>query len=447
MGQVQSFLYGAVSAAPSNVFILLMMEDLCSRTLTRREGRKGGLPYLLPAAAILLTAADILHNSFVTLGVTFLILMGLMLWEYRVEPPLIRGILAGVFALITSPSDLVGEGFWLLGRVYGYEGGSMLLCQALGGQVYLLLVFILMRWYIRAAVSIFHESTGSWFWLCLIVPGASLPTMLVIWRMAMTVRFSAGLELALNLCCSALLYGCLAAFMLFERIALQMEVTREYQAVRLRSEMERRHYELLQQKSDEYAAAVHDIKHHMRALRDLARQGDLSGVEGYLDALREDEAGHQREGHRIFTEDKVLNVLLSEKAARAAEKDIQFVVSLTAGLDFMDPVDAVALMGNLLDNAIEGAETTPDGEDRFIRVTIRPFNQGFVLIQVENSFLGPLRERRGRLLSTKDPGSRGYGMRSIAQIAEKAGGSMEYEAEGGRFTVTVMLGTLARAEE
>ena len=144
----------------------------------------------MSAAAILLTAADILHNSFVTLGVTFLILMGLMLWEYRVEGrPLIRGILAGVFALITSPSDLVGEGFWLLGRVYGYEGGSMLLCQALGGQVYLLLVFILMRWYIRAAVSIFHESTGSWFWLCLIVPGASLPTMLVIWRMAMTVRF------------------------------------------------------------------------------------------------------------------------------------------------------------------------------------------------------------------------------------------------------------------
>ena len=323
----------------------------------------------------------------------------------------------------------------------------MLLCQALGGQIYLLLVFILLRWYIRAAVSIFHESTGSWFWLCLIVPGASLPTMLVIWRMAMTVRFSAGMELALNLCCSALLYGCLAAFMLFERIALQMEVTREYQAVRLRSEMERRHYELLQQKSDEYAAAVHDIKHHMRALRDLARQGDLNGVEGYLDALREDEAGHQREGHRIFTEDKVLNVLLSEKAARAAEKDIQFVVSLTAGLDFMDPVDAVALMGNLLDNAIEGAETTPGGEDRFIRVTIRPFNQGFVLIQVVNSFLGPLRGRRGRLLSSNDPGSRGYGMRSTAQIAEKAGGSMEYEAEGGRFTVTVMLGTLARAEE
>ena len=117
------------------------------------------------------------------------------------------------------------------------------------------------------------------------------------------------------------------------------------------------------------------------------------------------------------------------------------------GIQNSDPVDAVALMGNLLDNAIEGAETTPDGEDRFIRVTIRPFNQGFVLIQVENSFLGPLRERRGRLLSTKDPGSRGYGMRSIAQIAEKAGGSMEYEAEGGRFTVTVMLGTLARAEE
>ena len=446
MGQVQTFLYGAVSAAPSNIFILLVMEDLCRRTMPCREGHKGSFPYLATAAAILLTAADLWHNSFVTLAVTVLVLAALMLWEYRLEPPWIRGILAGAFILLIAPSDIVGEGFWLLGNAYGYRGGSMLLCQSLGGQVYLLLVFILMRWYIRAAVSVFHDNAGSWFWLCLIVPGASLPTMLVIWRMAMGVQFSAGMELALNLCCSALLYGCLAAFTLFERIALQMEVTREYQAVRLRSEMEKRHYELLQQKSDEYAAVVHDMKHHMRALRDLARQGDLSGVEAYLDSLREDEAERQRDGHRIFTEDKVLNVLLSEKAARAADKDVPFVVSLTAGLGFLDPVDAVALMGNLLDNAIEGAETTPDGEDKFVRVTIRPFNQGFVLIQVENSFSGPLRERRGRLLSTKDAGSRGYGMRSIAQIAEKAGGSMEYEAEGGRFTVTVMLGTLVRAE-
>lgn len=439
---LQYAFYWAASAAPSNVFILLVMEDLCSRTLSRRESRRGSLPYLVTAAAVVLTAADLLHNSFLTLGVTALVLLALLFWEYRPEQPYVRFAAAGVFALLIAPSDIVGEGFWLLGTAYGYAGGSMLLCQSLGGQIYLLLVFILMRWYIRAAVSIFHDSTGSWFWLCLIVPGASLPTMLVIWRMAMGMRFSRGMELALTLCCTALLYGCLASFTLFERIALTMEVTREYQAARLRSEMERQHYELLQQKSDENAAVVHDIKHHLRTLRDFARRGDLQGVQGYLDSLREDEAARQREGFRLFTEDKILNVLLSEKAARAAEKGIQFVVSLTAGLDFMDPVDAVALMGNLLDNAIEGAETTPDGEDKFVRVTLRPFNQGFVLIKVENSFLGPLRTRGGRLLSTKDPGGRGYGMRSIAQIAEKCGGSMEYETENGRFTATVMLGVV-----
>lgn len=446
MEQIRSFVYWAAAVAPSNIFILLMMEDLCSRTLTRRESHRGSLPYLMTAAAIIMTMADLLHNSFLTLAVTLAVLMALTLWEYRLGPPAIRGVAAGVFALLISLSDIVGEGFWMLGIQFDYEGGSMLLCQSLGSQIYLLLVFILMRWYIKAAVSVFHESADSWFWLCLIVPGASLPTMLVIWRMAMNIRFSQGMELALILCCTALLYGCLAAFTLFEHIALQMEVTREYQAIRLRSEMEKRHYELLQQKSDEYAAIVHDIKHHIRCLRDFAQRGDLQGVEQYLDSLREDQAARQREGHKIFTEDKVLNVLLSEKASLAAEKGIQFVVSLTAGLDFLDPVDAVALMGNLLDNALEGAETTPEGEDKFVRVTLRPFNQGFVLVQVENSFYGPLRERRGRLLSTKDPGSRGYGMRSIAQIAEKAGGSMEYETANGRFTVTVMLGIVPRAE-
>ena len=60
---------------------------------------------------------------------------------------------------------------------------------------------------------------------------------------------------------------------------------------------------------------------------------------------------------------------------------------------------------------------------------------------------GFLREKNGRLLSTKDEGGRGYGMQSIAQIAEKTGGSMEYESHDGIFTVNVLLNLLLSEEE
>ena len=42
---------------------------------------------------------------------------------------------------------------------------------------------------------------------------------------------------------------------------------------------------------------------------------------------------------------------------------------------------------------------------------------------------------------------RGYGMQSIAQIAEKTGGSMEYESRDGVFTVNVLLNRILSEEE
>jgi len=66
---------------------------------------------------------------------------------------------------------------------------------------------------------------------------------------------------------------------------------------------------------------------------------------------------------------------------------------------------------------------------------------------VENSFSGRVRTRGKRLLSTKEQGHHGYGMRSIEQIAEKTGGSMEYQIQGDLFQTTVLLNMILPSEE
>ena len=445
---MQELLYWMLAQAPSNIFVLLMMEDLCHRTLVPVEEHRRSTPYLFTAVAVVMTGADLFHNSFLTMAVTCAFIGVLIGWLYARERPYIRLVMAGVFCLLISASDMVGFGLWSAGRMIGYNGGNPLVCQAIGGQFFLLLVFILMRWYIRAAVNVYHSNESTWFWVCLIVPGVSLPTIGVFWRLAMTGHYSNQLDMAMMLCCTALLFGCQASFRMFENIASQMEVTREYQAIRLRQEMEKRHYDLVQRKNEQYASAAHDLKHHLRCLSDMAKQGQLDSIRSYIAGMQQEEKRRRQDEYlRMFTQDRVLNVILSEKARIAADEEIKFTADLTAGLDFLDSLDSCALMGNLLDNALEGARTTLPGKERFVRMQIRPFNQGFVLVRVENSFSGFLREKNGRLLSTKDEGGRGYGMQSIAQIAEKTGGSMEYESHDGIFTVNVLLNLLLSEEE
>ncbi len=445
---MKEILYWILATLPSNIFVLWMVDDLCRHTLLCVEERTTSSPYLYTAAVILMTLADIFHISFITMAVTLLLLIGLMFWLYELERPYIRVAAACVFFFLISASDVVGSGLWEAGKILYNSTGNPLVCQAIGGQIFLLLVFILMRWYIRAAVNLYHEGEGGWFWICLIVPAASFPTMLVFWRLALTAHISPTLEMLLMLCCTALLFGCQASFTMFENIAAQMEVTREYQAIRLRQEMEKKHYDLVQRQNEQYASTAHDMKHHLQCLAEMAQSGNLKNVQEYIADLQLAAQRRREDSYlRTFTEDKVLNVILSEKARLAADEEIRFTADLTAGLDFLGPLDSCALMGNLLDNALEGAETTPPGKEKFVRVQVRPFNQGFVLIRVENSFSGFLREKNGRLLSTKDEGQRGYGMQSIAQIAEKTGGSMEYENNNGIFTVTVLLNIVLSEEE
>jgi hypothetical protein len=445
---LQHFGYWITATLPSNIFILLMVEDLCGRTLPAIDERRSSTPYLLTAAAVLMTAADLFRSGLLTMLVCLAVLIFITLWRYERERPFIRLAAVLLFELLISAADISGQLLCRLGHPAAPDRGSPLLSSSIAGQIFLLVIFLLMRWYIRAAVGVFHSGRSTWFWVCLIVPAVSLPSMLVFWRLSMTGDFTDGTELIFMLCCTALLFGCHASFTLFENIAVQMEVTREYQAIRLRQEMEKRHYDLLQQRSDRYASFVHDMKHHLRTLRQLTDAGDSDALREYIDGLQLQLQRLNGGGNvRIFTEDRILNVILSEKARLAADEEISFSADLTASLDFLDPMETCALMGNLLDNALEGAETTPSGREKFVRLQIRPFNQGFVLIRAENSFSGFLREKNGRLLSTKDAGQRGYGMRSIAQIAEKTGGSMEYESRDGIFTVTVLLNVVLSEEE
>lgn len=82
--------------------------------------------------------------------------------------------------------------------------------------------------------------------------------------------------------------------------------------------------------------------------------------------------------------------------------------------------DLCALLINLLDNALEGAERTPEGREKIIRFRMRVDGE-FVPILCENTFDGHVEtDESGAVKTTKaDSASHGFGMAQMRAVVEK----------------------------
>ena len=102
--------------------------------------------------------------------------------------------------------------------------------------------------------------------------------------------------------------------------------------------------------------------------------------------------------------------------------------------------DLCTLLMNLLDNALEGAGRTPEGQRRSICLRMR-ISGGFLAVLCENSFDGHVEtDARGRLRTTKaEPESHGFGMAQMRAVAEKYRSVLDVSYTDTAFTVQIAL--------
>jgi sensor histidine kinase regulating citrate/malate metabolism len=132
--------------------------------------------------------------------------------------------------------------------------------------------------------------------------------------------------------------------------------------------------------------------------------------------------------------DPTVGALLLGKASQARERGIDWRIDIdpAAPRSTLAPVDAVSVVGNLIDNALDAAAAGP--EPRWVRFELSPAAGGAVSIVVSDSGTGIPPELSDRVwehgFSTKPAGAegRGVGLALVKSIVEEAGGSIEVEA-------------------
>lgn len=150
-----------------------------------------------------------------------------------------------------------------------------------------------------------------------------------------------------------------------------------------------------------------------------------------------DQVAARREG------DPTVGALLLGKAAQARERGIDWSADIdpAAPRSTLSPVEAVSVVGNLIDNALDAAAAA--GPPRWVRVALLPATGGGLEIRVSDSGAGvpeAIRERvfeRGFSTKPADSAGRGVGLALVRSIAESAGGSVELAGAPTTFTVTL----------
>lgn len=182
----------------------------------------------------------------------------------------------------------------------------------------------------------------------------------------------------------------------------------------------------------------HDLLNTISIVDRLSRQ-DPDALTTYLEALKSD-ARHALAFPGPYTGSTVADAVFSLKekklreAVPGASLDLSsFRVPALAGAA---EYDLGIILSNALDNAIEGV----GGDSPVIRCSAFT-ERGAMFLRIENSTSRPDSLPGSPFPeTTKQGGLHGIGLRTIQTVAEKYGGTADWQVHEGFFTLSVMLG-------
>ena len=177
----------------------------------------------------------------------------------------------------------------------------------------------------------------------------------------------------------------------------------------------------------------HDYHNHLQSMKAYVEMGQYDKLQEYLGLLENDlDQVNQLCDSGNVNLDAILNFKIS-----LAEKNgirVDYKATCPAELTVSD-IDLCALIGNLIDNAMEACEGL--ASDRFIRLYIGVFKQQ-LYISVANATAEVVRKMDDEYITHKR-GNHGHGLLRINREVEKYGGYINRKNEPGIFVTEIML--------
>lgn len=234
-----------------------------------------------------------------------------------------------------------------------------------------------------------------------------------------------------------LLGSCYVSYVLLrilERSKKQIQLEEALRYAGQSLETQRKQYENLSSHMEEVRRARHDLRQHLSVVDGFIERDDREGLREYIRQYR---AALPLDTMEIYCRNDVVNGIVCCYGDIARQHRIPFKANIEyPELTSVSDTDAAVLFGNLLENAVEACLHQQQGK-KFIRLTVKQAGGGIVIV-LDNSFSGKVRQEGEGFLSTKREGI-GIGIGSIREIAKKYNGYAEFSSNGKEFSSSVFL--------
>ncbi len=247
-------------------------------------------------------------------------------------------------------------------------------------------------------------------------------------------------KIILSIGCILLLFSNVLVFYIIEKLTCVMEQNSEYEMMELQNSLTHVYYSKLEEVGIRHKKYAHDLKEYLQTIGGLAAKCKSHEI---VEILKDMEVEIDSIPDKLYTSNNILNALLCEKELQAERKGVAFYILIEPELhlDKIKSGDLIVMVGNLLDNAIEGAAMCKDKKK--IDLQLFESDGNFVVLYMENTYGNVIRRKGETFLSTKkDAKNHGIGIKSVREIAEKYGGLLFLEQKEDVF-VTIL--TLSKA--
>lgn len=221
---------------------------------------------------------------------------------------------------------------------------------------------------------------------------------------------------------------------LYKRNSILLEKDKEHQ-------IEQEQWHILTETNNYLRTWRHENTNHLLTCHRLLDAGKNSACREYLSSL----ITEINDGPwSIYTGNSVIDSILSVKLITIKKLGIAFEHKI-----FLPPenfisvskIDLSALLGNLLDNAMEACKNATLSDNPYISLTIKPAKSS-LMIELTNSSNGQYcYDGQQCLITTKTENSQnhGLGIKRIKSIVTENGGFYDIQPQPDSFTITLIL--------
>lgn len=267
-----------------------------------------------------------------------------------------------------------------------------------------------------------------------IFPLITLVSVICFWYVSLNQYIEFKNQIILGIVSVLLLLATLFVFFSF-----QANAQKEHKLLLLQQEQDKiktdiTYYEILERQNTNLRAYAHDAKNQLSAIKNL---NDNPEIEMHISKMVERLIEYSKVCH---SGNHTLDVVIDKYVTECDLNNITFEFDIkNNNLSQVEPYDLVAILGNLLDNALEASEQS---QDKMVSIET-DFRNNFSVIVVSNSCDKNPRFNNSELPVTTKSNKQlhGFGLKSVRKTLKKYNGDIafEYDYQKKTFIVTVML--------